>query len=163
MRRTTFRRTTAAAMTAAALSLVACGAQGGTGTSGSGSPYAPAPTSSAPAPSSPSATPSADCVRHVQLTEHDDGATLCLVRGGDVRLTLDGTGERPWSPVEASGDILEPVNAGIVILPGDAVAAFRAVAPGTVRLTSTRPVCASTPQHAHCHALRSWSVTVTVR
>ncbi|MCH0563796.1 MULTISPECIES: hypothetical protein [unclassified Streptomyces] len=160
MRRTTFRRTTAAAVTAAALSLVACGTQDGTGTSGSGSPSAFSPTSSAP---SPSATPGDGCVRHVQLTEDDDGATVCLVRGGDVRLTLDGTSERPWSPVEASGDVLEPVNAGIVILPGDAVAAFRAVAPGTARLTSARPVCASQSQHAHCHALRSWSVTVTVR
>jgi hypothetical protein len=81
-----------------------------------------------------------------------------------VRLTLDGDPERPWTPVRATGHVLEPINTGIVVLPGDALAAYRATAPGTSRLTSSRPLCASAsrPGRIACQGIRSWTVTVRI-
>ncbi|MFC3577837.1 hypothetical protein ACFOZ0_32185 [Streptomyces yaanensis] len=182
MRRTTLHRTTVAAA-AAALLLVGCGTQsdGGTAGSGAGSPSgsrsaepsaSPSLSPSAPPSASPSASTSVSpsptatgtgCTSEAQLTAADTGRTVCLKTGGQIRLTLDGTKERPWAPVTAKGGALKAINAGIVILPGDASAAFEAVAPGTARLTSTRPLCAKRPGQKSCLGIEQWTVTVTVR
>ncbi|MFJ8791156.1 hypothetical protein [Streptomyces sp. NPDC102462] len=185
MRGTTIHRTALAAVTAAIL-LAGCG--GGTGAGGGTAPSSPAsastsaPASSpaprstpaprtAPAPSSgpgtarpPSPAPTAGgCATTAELTAADNGRSLCLARGGVVRITLDGTAERPWKPLTASGDALKPVNPGFVILPGDAVAAYEAVTPGTARLTSTRPLCPEPgPGKVSCLGLQNWSVTIRV-
>ncbi|NED32446.1 hypothetical protein G3I64_07455 [Streptomyces sp. SID8499] len=124
--------------------------------SGPGSASAP-PSATGSAPASPSG-----CVRHVELTAADTGRTVCLTVGGSVRMNLDGTKERPWSPVKAEGGILKGANAGIVILPGDALAAFTASAPGTARLSASRPLCATGPGKISCLGIQEWTVTVKV-
>ncbi|WP_043260883.1 hypothetical protein [Streptomyces sp. e14] len=188
LHRGTLAATTAAAA-AAALLLAGCGTQdddgkGGSTGAGSGGATASAsasasasPSGSASVPGSPSgpgsasAPPSATgsapaspsgCVRHVELTAADTGRTVCLTVGGSVRMNLDGTKERPWSPVKAEGGILKGANAGIVILPGDALAAFTASAPGTARLSASRPLCATGPGKISCLGIQEWTVTVKV-
>jgi hypothetical protein len=172
MRRTTFHRTTLVAAAAAALLVAGCGSGGGGSAAGSGAstPSGPAPASASPSPSlSPSAPPSPAptasgtvCAPEVQLTAADTGRTVCLTQGGQLRLTLDGTQDRPWTTVKATGGALQATNAGIVIQPGDAVAAYKAVAPGTARLTATRPLCAKRPGQVSCLGIEQWTVTVTV-
>ncbi|MFE0515604.1 hypothetical protein [Streptomyces sp. NPDC058964] len=173
MRRTTLHRTTVTSVAAVTLLLVGCGSQnGGTGAdSGAGSPSrsasasASASASTAPATSSSPAPTEAECTHNAELTTADDGRTICLTTGGQVRLTLDGTKERPWKPVVVTGDVLKAANPGIVILPGDAVAAYDAVATGTAKLTSSRPLCArsSSPGQVSCQGIERWTVTVRVR
>jgi hypothetical protein len=179
MRRTTSRPVTVVAVAAAALLVAGCSAQDGGGTSdGRASGGGPSsPSVSASASPSPSASPSGPgassqapspstggtgCTTEAQLTAADSGRTVCLRVGGQLRLTLDGTKDRPWSTVTATGGALKPTNAGIVVLPGDAVAAYHAVAPGTARLTSTRPLCARHPGQKACLGIQQWTVTVTV-
>lgn len=158
MRRTTLHRTTVTTVAAATLLLVGCGSQsGGTGAGSSGTV---SPTRS----TSPTAT-AASCTRTLELTAADNGRTICLTTGGQVRLTLDGTEERPWKPVTLTGDALKAVNPGIVILPGDAVAAYDAVARGTAKLSSSRPLCTESPSpgQVSCQGIEEWTVTVRVR
>ncbi|MFF9405907.1 hypothetical protein ACF1B0_10285 [Streptomyces anandii] len=182
MRRTTPHRITVAAAAATTLLLASCGAQNdGKGSAGSATASAPAggsSTSASPTPSAsgsvpPSATPSdsasashpatpSGCTARVELIAADNGRTVCLTEGGQLRLTLDGTKDRPWTPVKATGTALKAANPGFVIQPGDAVAAFDAVAPGTARLTSSRPLCATHPGQVSCKGVQEWSVTVRV-
>ncbi|MGW3951387.1 hypothetical protein ACWEKM_10680 [Streptomyces sp. NPDC004752] len=136
-----------------------------------GAPSGPVTSSAPGTPSAPgtlppsSPAPTADgCVTRAELTAADNGRSLCLKRGGEVRITLDGTADRPWKPLTASGDALKPANPGFVILPGDAVAAYEAIAPGTARLTSSRPLCARTdPGQVSCLGIQNWAVAVRVR
>ncbi|MFF7145972.1 hypothetical protein ACFZB5_33045 [Streptomyces nodosus] len=116
------------------------------------SPASAPPSASATGPASPrqpapdpGAKPAPGCTDHVELTAADSGRTLCPAVGGQVRITLDGTKDRPWTPVKSTGTALWAANAGIGMPPGDAVAAFDAVTPGTARLTSSRPLCAAHP------------------
>ncbi|MFJ8195382.1 hypothetical protein [Streptomyces sp. NPDC096152] len=180
MRRTTLPRTTVTAAAAAALLLTGCTTRDGGGSPGSGaasppasgpvsspaSPSASPPASASGSPSAPTSGPSspttARCADRAELGAADSGRTLCLKTGGQVRLTLDGTRDRPWSPVRTTGGALRAANAGIVILPGDAVAAFDAVAPGTARLTSSRPACATGGGGVSCKGVQEWTVTVKV-
>ncbi|MEV7685898.1 hypothetical protein ACFW1F_27265 [Streptomyces bungoensis] len=162
------RRTTPLAITAAALLLAACGSQSdGTGGRGGNDKVSPSSSPSSPTPSaSPSASAGASgCVTHLELTAADTGRTVCLVKGGELRLTLDGTRARPWKPVEASGPALKAINAGFVIQPGDATAAYQAVTSATTELTSSRPLCATptAPGQVSCKGLQEWTVTVRVR
>ncbi|MFD7876817.1 hypothetical protein ACFV5G_22380 [Streptomyces sp. NPDC059766] len=101
----------------------------------------------------------------MELTAADNGRAVCLTAGGQIRLTLDGTRERPWTPVTASGGALKAANPGIAVLPGDAVAAYDAVAGGDAELGSSRPVCAQhgSPGRLSCKSVEQWTVTVTVR
>ncbi|GAA3821065.1 hypothetical protein [Streptomyces chiangmaiensis] len=163
MRRTTLHLTTLAA---AVLLVAGCGGPSGGGSAGSGaaSPSGPASASPSMSPSLPP-TPRATgtgCAPEVQLAAADTGRTVCLTPGGRIRIALDGSKDRPWARVTATGDALKAVNAGIVVQPGDALAAFDAVAPGTARLTSTRPLCAQRPGQASCLGIEQWAVTVTV-
>ncbi|MFJ7152693.1 hypothetical protein ACIQVT_31630 [Streptomyces sp. NPDC100445] len=149
------RRTTPLALTAAALLLAGCGShRADTGSAGK-----------APVPPSPSRSAGA-CAARAELTAADRGRTVCVTGGGEVRLTLDGTRARPWKPVTASGTALRAVNAGLVLRPGDATAAYRAAGTGTgtVRLTSSRPLCAgaTAPGRVSCKGVEEWTVTVRV-
>ncbi|MET9143287.1 hypothetical protein [Streptomyces sp. NPDC004042] len=193
MRRTTLHRTTlATAATATALLLASCGTpqegKGGGGSPGTTAP-ASAPAATAPtnsrtpatptvsasggstAPSAPASPPPSasaptppGCTGHADLTAADGGRTVCLTVGGYLRLTLDGTEDRPWTPVTLSGGggVLKGADAGIVILPGDALAAYTATAPGTARLTSSRRLCANSPGTMACQGIAQWTVTVRV-
>ncbi|MFJ8491419.1 hypothetical protein ACIRBZ_24170 [Streptomyces sp. NPDC094038] len=158
MRRTTFHRASLAA--ASLLLLAGCGSQSGgenSGDKGSGT------VSASPGATSPSA-PATRCVSAGELTAADNGSTYCMAVGGQLRLSLDGTGQRPWKAVTASGSALRATNAGIVLRPGDASAAYDAVAPGTVTLSSTRPLCAqpTAPGGVSCKGIQEWRVTVKV-
>lgn len=139
------------ALAALTLLLAGCGTQGTDGAGGGGT-VSPSPTKHTqdcgPAPA--------------ELGAADAGRTYCLATGGVLRLSLDGTAARPWTPVKADGDGLEAANSGIVLQPGDASAAFRAVSAGTVRLTSSRPLCATEPHRMSCKGLQEWTVTVRV-
>ncbi|MEU5089698.1 hypothetical protein [Streptomyces sp. NPDC021356] len=163
MRRTTHHRTTTATAgaAAAALLLLGCGStqQDGKGTAGTAGT---AGTGGTAGPTSASQPSPPGCTAHADLTAADSGRTLCLTVGGYLRLTLDGTEERPWTPVKATGTALKGADAGIVILPGDALAAYTATTPGTARLTSSRPLCATAPGRISCKGIQEWTVTVRV-
>ncbi|MFI9645900.1 hypothetical protein ACIHAA_06315 [Streptomyces sp. NPDC052040] len=180
MRRTTPRGTLTTTLAAAAAALLLAGCGGG-GPAGTGNSPHPTATPSGPPSASPSAPPSASasgsspapgassatvsgrgCAPEVQLAAPDTGQSVCLTTGGRLRLTLDGSTDRPWSPVTAAGRALKAVNAGIGARPGDTLAAFEAVAPGTTRLTATRPLCAKRPGQTSCLGVQQWTVTVTV-
>lgn len=188
MRRTTFLPTTVIAAAVSALFLTGCGSSGGGGTAADGKTTVP-PTSASPSPSSSSASPSpsgsvtppapstspaspstsatpTDCARTVTLTltVADNGRTVCLVKGGDIWVNLDGSKDRPWSPVKVTGTaVLEARNSGFVLLPGDAGAVYEATGNGDARLTSFRPLCAGGPNRVPCTGLVRWTVTVLVR
>ncbi|MFG2968595.1 hypothetical protein ACGFZS_35555 [Streptomyces sp. NPDC048288] len=165
MRRTTFHHASLAAATL--LLLAGCGSQSGGGDKGSGA-VSPSPTASSPSASSPdTASPSAStgCDSGTgQLTAADNGRTVCLAVGGQLRLGLDGSEQRPWKAVTATGSALKATNSGIVLQPGDASAAYDAVAAGTATLSSSRPLCAqpTAPGQVSCKAIEEWHVTVRV-
>ncbi|MFI1724675.1 hypothetical protein [Streptomyces sp. NPDC020489] len=98
-----------------------------------------------------------------ELHAADRGRTVCLRVGGTVRVGLDGEKNRPWKPVTVEGAGLEAANSGVVLLPGDANAAFEAVSRGTVRLASSRPLCATGTGRIACQGIQEWWVTVVVR
>lgn len=160
MRRTTFHRASLAAATL--LLLAGCGSQSGSGDKGSGA-VSPSPSASSPSASSPSG--STGCVSSTgELTAADNGRTVCLAVGGQLRLGLDGSRQRPWKAVTATGSALKATNSGIVLQPGDASAAYDAVAAGTATLSSSRPLCAqpTAPGQVSCKAIEEWHVTVRV-
>jgi hypothetical protein len=147
-----------AALAAVALALAGCGTQAGTGNepgssnrSGSGS------VSAAPTGASAEA-----CAARPALDADDSGRRICLPAGGVIRIALDGTAARPWTPVTTDGPGLEAVNSGVVLLPGDASAAFEAVSAGTVRISASRPLCATATGRVACKGLQEWWVTVVV-
>ncbi|GHD99554.1 hypothetical protein [Streptomyces alanosinicus] len=150
------RTTTSLALAATALLLAGCGSHKGSDNAGGGAKVSPSATS-APA--------KGGCAADVQLKAADGGRTVCVSKGGEVRLTLDGTKSRPWKPVMVSGSALKGINAGFAIQPGDANAAYHAVTAGTVKLTSSRPLCAqpTAPGQVSCKGIQDWTVTVTVK
>ncbi|MEU8691849.1 hypothetical protein [Streptomyces sp. NPDC048665] len=154
--------TSLAALAAAVLLLAGCGSKSGTsdqgGKGGKGTDTGSAGTVS------PSA-PAGGCASTVELKATDAGRTVCVAKGGEVRLTLEGTKSRPWKPVQASGTALKAVNTGFVIRPGQATAAYHAVAAGTEKLTTSRPLCAqpTKPGGVSCMGIQEWAVTVTVK
>lgn len=153
------RHTTAAVLAATALLLTGCGTQSGGPADGDRS-SAPGATGSAGS----GAGPGGACAAEAALTAADTGRTVCVTAGGTVRITLDGTPDRPWSRVTSEGGALTPTNAGIGAPRGDTIAAYRATAPGTARLNATQPLCATptAPDQVACLGLREWTVTVRV-
>jgi hypothetical protein len=139
-----------ATLAVAALLLAGCGTQTGGGRGDSGDSVSPSPSGCTSVQSVP------------ELHAADSGRTVCLAVGGTVRVALDGAKNRPWTPVTAEGSGLEAANSGIVLLPGDANAAFEAVSAGTVRLSSARPLCATETGKVSCKGIQDWSVTVVV-
>lgn len=167
MRRTIRRRTTLTLVALTlALTVAGCadrtdsGKDGGNSVSSAPSPsITPSPTTN---PTSPTPS-SAGCTAVTTLGARDSGRTVCLAVGDTVRVSLDGTSERPWKPVAVSGPGLAATNSGLVLLPGDASAAFKAVSTGTTRLESTRPLCAARTGQVSCRGIQEWRVTVVVK
>ncbi|MDV9169557.1 hypothetical protein R6V09_05330 [Streptomyces sp. W16] len=135
-----------------ALALTGCGGTKSDTGSGSVSP------SSSPTPSKSKSA----CAAKETLAATDTNGTFCLTTGSTVRILLDGTASRPWAQVKTAGSALEATNSGILIRPGDASNAFKAVSAGTVKLTSSRPLCATAPHKISCKGIQEWSVTVVV-
>ncbi|WP_405863297.1 hypothetical protein OG407_33920 [Streptomyces sp. NBC_01515] len=135
-----------------ALALTGCGGTKSDTGSGSVSP------SSSPTPSKSGSA----CTAKETLAATDTNGTFCVTTGNTVRILLDGTTTRPWAPVKTVGSGLKATNSGILIRPGDASNAYEAVSAGTVKLTSSRPLCATAPHKISCKGIQEWSVTVVV-
>ncbi|WP_328679175.1 hypothetical protein [Streptomyces sp. NBC_00343] len=135
-----------------ALALTGCGDTKSDTGSGSVSP------SSSPTPSKSRSA----CTAKETLAATDTNGTFCVTTGNTVRILLDGTTTRPWAPVKTVGSGLKATNSGILIRPGDASNAYQAVSAGTVKLTSSRPLCATAPHKISCKGIQEWSVTVVV-
>jgi hypothetical protein len=155
---------TTVALAALALALAGCGGQtdSGKGADGNSVSSSPSPTST-PSPGTSPPTSPGGCAQASTLDAADSGHTVCLAVGETVRINLDGTAKRPWKPVSAKGSGLEATNSGFVLQPGDASAAFKAVAAGRTRLESTRPLCAAQSGRVSCMGIQEWWVTVVVR
>ncbi|WP_327697595.1 hypothetical protein [Streptomyces sp. NBC_00459] len=147
MCRTTRRRTTLA-LVAFTLALTVAGCADRTDSGKDGGNSAPTPVG---------------CTAVTTLGARDSGRTVCLAVGDTVRISLDGTSERPWKPVTLSGPGLTATNSGLVLPPGDASAAFKAVSAGRTRLESTRPLCAARTGQVSCRGIQEWRVTVVVK
>ncbi|WP_051887902.1 hypothetical protein [Streptomyces seoulensis] len=108
------RRTTplALAALAAALLLAGCGTEG----RDAGRSVSPKPSRE-------------KCVSALKLTAADSGRDLCLAKGGELRLALDGDKARPWKPVEAKGGALTAVNGSRAPAPRLAALSSLAMAP----------------------------------
>ncbi|WP_406219786.1 hypothetical protein [Streptomyces canus] len=154
-------RKTTLALATLTLLLVGCGTEAGNGKGGGGdrvSPSSPAPTPT------PTPTPTATgCTTRAELGATDSGDTVCLAVGDTIRISLDGTKSRPWKPVAVDGSGLEATNSGIVLLPGDASSAYKAVSAGQVRLSSQRPLCATETGRVSCKGIQEWWVAVEVK
>ncbi|MDQ0599033.1 uncharacterized protein YceK [Streptomyces canus] len=129
------------------LLLAGCGTQTGGDRGDSGDSVSPSPSG---------------CTSVPELHAADNGRTVCLAVGGTLRVALDGAKNRPWTPVTAEGSGLKAANSGIVLLPGDANAAFEAVSAGRTKLSSSRPLCAAETGKVSCKGLQDWSVTVVI-
>lgn len=161
MRRTIHHTTLALA--ALTLALAGCGSQTDSGKGGNGNAVSPSPTPKKSPPASPTPGPTGGCTTASTLGAADSGRTVCLAVGDTVRISLDGTAKRPWKPVTASDSVLQAANSGFVLQPGDASAAFKAVADGKTRLQSTRPLCAAQTGRVSCLGIQEWWVTVVVK
>ena len=148
-------------LVALALVLAGCGGQSASGKGGSSS-VSSSPTPTTSPSTSPTGSPSG-CAAAATLAAHDSGRTVCLAVGETLRVSLDGTAKRPWKPVAVKGSGLEAANSGIVLQPGDANAAYKAVSAGKTRLQSTRPLCAAQTGRVSCLGIQEWWVTVVVR
>ncbi|MFV8186962.1 MULTISPECIES: hypothetical protein [unclassified Streptomyces] len=149
---------TTVALAALTLALAGCGGQADSGKGGDSGSV----SSSATPTTSPTTAPTG-CATASTLGAHDSGRTVCMAVGDTIRISLDGTTKRPWKPVTAKGSVLEAANSGFVLRPGDASAAYKAVAKGKTRLQSTRPLCAAQTGRVSCLGLQEWWVTVVVR
>ncbi|MEU0210353.1 hypothetical protein [Streptomyces canus] len=147
-------RKTTLALATLTLLLAGCGTEAGNDKGGGGGSVSP---------SSPTSTPTATgCTTRAELGATDSGDIVCLAVGDAIRISLDGTKSRPWKPVAVDGSGLEATNSGIVLLPGDASSAYRAVSAGQVRLSSQRPLCATETGRVSCKGIQEWRVTVLV-
>ncbi|WP_326664567.1 hypothetical protein [Streptomyces canus] len=146
-------RKTTLALATLTLLLAGCGTEAGNGKGGGGdrvSPSSPTPTATR-------------CTTRAELGTTDSGDTVCLEVGDTIRISLDGTKSRPWKPVAVDGSGLEATNSGIVLLPGDASSAYKAVSAGQVRLSSQRPLCATETDRVSCKGIQEWWVAVEVK
>ena len=147
-------RKTTLALATLTLLLAGCGTEAGNDKGGGGDGVSP---------SSPTSTPTATgCTTRAELGATDSGDIVCLAVGDTIRISLDGTKSRPWKPVAVDGSGLEATNSGIVLLPGDASSAYKAVSAGQVRLSSQRPLCATETGRVSCKGIQEWRVTVLV-
>jgi hypothetical protein len=158
---------------------VACGQQQGTAgvtsASSSGVPSSAASPSASPSGTVPAACHGAAPVpagRPLNVGNADNGKSFCLPKGGTVFVTLLGTPARMWSPVHASSAALAPrANGRLMLIRGATGAYFAAVRPGTVVLSSARPVCQSAasatpapsgPVTVPCMAELAFRVTIVI-
>jgi len=101
----------------------------------------------------------------VQVTEAENGKTLCVTSGSSVVVLLRApdAGSR-WATVESDSDALVALKASGAVGPADATSmAFTAEHAGTVHLSSSRPSCPGGTGHVSCHSVVGYTVTVTVQ
>jgi hypothetical protein len=105
----------------------------------------------------------------ITLTAADNGRTVHVVRGEEVRVTLKvKLKQNPdpstwWRPVTASGDALKALPQTLMARRGVTNGRYRAIAHGEATLSSSRAVCPTRPGAPTCHSMRGWQVTIDVR
>jgi predicted secreted protein len=100
----------------------------------------------------------------VQVTEADNGKTLCVTTGSAVTLMLRAPAKgMRWSAARSDSDVLVPLGSSGGVGPADVTsAAYTAGHPGTARISASRPACDGNGQ-VSCHAVLGFQVTVTVK
>jgi predicted secreted protein len=106
----------------------------------------------------PAATPAA------ALTDADSGRAIQVQKGERISVTLhEAPGYTPWSRLTTSdGGVLVPVpDTRMAAIRGVTLGSFRAMAPGSARLTSS--ATQDCPQGSTCSGpAMAWTVTVQV-
>jgi hypothetical protein len=162
-----------------ALAAAACGSQSASPpvTTGATSPPVTTGPTSPPVTTGPTippvttgpTMPPGTCARNARqappgpltLGSRDSGTTFCLRVGQQVVVYLNGSAAHKWAPIHADSGALRPAGNGHLTLPLWVTgAAYTAVRPGTVHLTSARPVCTGRP--ARCDALIEFQVTLVI-
>ncbi|WHM40532.1 hypothetical protein [Streptomyces sp. BPTC-684] len=114
--------------------------------------------SAAPHPASARAT--------IPLTNADNGRTVTVRAGDEVRVQLTGSREQGvmwvWSEPQASASAALRRTGGSTSPGGDATAVFQATGSGTSDITSLRR-CVAQPGHVCSHAVLVWKATVKVQ
>ena len=94
----------------------------------------------------------------------DNGHTVCTAVGTKFTVKLPDDGKGHWSALTSDSDAVD-----VLLLTGSppisgTQADFVARHKGTAKLTSSRPVCPSTPPGGmSCKSLQGFTVTVTVQ
>lgn len=118
--------------------------------------------------------PAVPAGRVLAVTASDNGQTFCVMPRASVEVDLHGTGGSTWAGVSASAHALR-ARPGSSKRGGTTQAAFTAVSPGTVTLTSSSMVCGGkgngrgstrpgqmTPGGPRCDAMVAFRVTIVV-
>jgi predicted secreted protein len=127
-----------------------------------GRPAAPTSPSASPGAAIPGGNPAATPA--AALSDADSGRTVQLQKGDRISVTLhQAPGYTPWSRLATSdgGVLLPVVDTRMAAVRGVTLGSFRAMAPGSARVTST--AAQDCPQGSACPApARAWAVTVQV-
>lgn len=160
MKRLACVKTRAASLAASTALLLALSILAGCGSTGR--PAASASPSPSPGGATtvgnPAVSPAA------ALTDADSGRTVQLHQGEQISVTLhEAPGYTPWSrPATSDGGVLLPVaDTRAAAVRGVTLGSFRAMAPGSARLTSS--ATQDCPQGSTCSGpAQAWAVTVQV-
>jgi hypothetical protein len=132
--------------------------------------------------SSPVTAPPKDCGRAtptvppkntLDITNGDNGSSVCVRQGTRVLVLLKGTSKSKWAPIRVSSAALAPkANGHLMLVRGVTGASFAAARPGIALITSTRAACgpsaspggtaSSSPGGATCDAELAFRVSVVV-
>lgn len=139
----------------------------------------PRPALTTPAQGSPTRTAAAghsnpghgkpDHVKVITLTVHDNGKTIRVSRGEQIRVTLavdlkqNPDASTWWHAVTESGGALKPLPQTLMAARGVTNARYQVTAKGRATLSSSRAVCPSHSGAPACHSMQSWQVKITVR
>ena len=114
-------------------------------------------------PPLPPPTTTAACQAPAEISMADSGRTVCAAVGAKFSVKLPDDGKGHWSAITSDSDAVD-----VLLLTGSppisgTQADFVARHKGTAKLTSSRPVCPSTPPGGlSCKSLQGFTVTVTV-
>jgi hypothetical protein len=122
-------------------------------------------------PGAPAGPPAASntspgaCAQFRDLTQDDNGTTVCLALGGDLSVSLQGAPGQEWAqPRVTPAEVLRSTPLRYSGPPDTLAWAYTAAAAGTADITSSRSACPPpAPGSAACHAQQAFRVSVTVR
>src|SRR3954452_21464889 len=108
-------------------------------------------------------------VRVINLTVHDNGKTIRVSRGEQIRVTLavdlkqNPDASTWWHTVTESGGALKPLPQTLMAARGVTNARYQVIAKDRATLSSSRAVCPSHWGAPACHSMQRWQVKITVR
>ncbi len=108
-------------------------------------------------------------VKVFTLTVHDNGKTIRVSPGEQIRITLavdlkqNPDASTWWHAVTQSGGALKPMPQTLMAARGVTNARYQAIAKGRSMLSSSRAVCPSRSGAPACHSMQGWQVKITVR